>query len=57
MRRWLADGSITYPENLVTGLDQAAAGFIDMLAGGTVGKTIVQIERDGDDGARGASSR
>jgi NADPH-dependent curcumin reductase CurA len=43
MRAWLADGSIVYPETIVDGLDQAAAGFIAMLAGGNVGKSIVRI--------------
>jgi NADPH-dependent curcumin reductase CurA len=43
MRRWLSEGSITYPENIVEGLEQAPAGFIDMLAGGNVGKTLVRI--------------
>ncbi|MGH2969036.1 MAG: NADP-dependent oxidoreductase [Solirubrobacteraceae bacterium] len=43
MRRWLAEGSVVYPETVVEGLDQAPRGFIEMLAGGNVGKSIVRI--------------
>jgi hypothetical protein len=43
MKHWLADGSIVYPETIVEGLDQAPAGFIAMLAGGNIGKSIVRI--------------
>jgi NADPH-dependent curcumin reductase CurA len=43
MKRWLADGSVVYAETIVEGLDRAPAGFVDMLAGGNVGKSIVRI--------------
>jgi NADPH-dependent curcumin reductase CurA len=43
MQRWLADGSVVYAETVIEGLDQAPAGFVDMLAGGNVGKSIVRI--------------
>jgi len=43
MQRWLAEGSVFYPETIVEGLDQAPRGFIDMLAGGNVGKSLVRI--------------
>jgi NADPH-dependent curcumin reductase CurA len=43
MRGWLAEGKVVYPETVVEGLDQAPRGFIDMLRGGNVGKTIVRI--------------
>jgi NADPH-dependent curcumin reductase CurA len=43
MRRWLADGSIVYPETLVEGLEQAPRGFIAMLNGENVGKSLVRI--------------
>ena len=43
MRRWLADGSIVYPEMVVEGLDQAPRAFIDMLTGANIGKSLVRI--------------
>ncbi|MGH2761311.1 MAG: NADP-dependent oxidoreductase [Thermoleophilaceae bacterium] len=43
MRRWLAEGRIVYPETIVEGLDGAPRGFIAMLAGENVGKSIVRI--------------
>jgi NADPH-dependent curcumin reductase CurA len=43
MRRWLADGSVRYPETIVDGLDQAPRGFIAMLLGENVGKSLVRI--------------
>jgi len=43
MQRWLAEGRVSYPETVIEGLDQAPRGFIAMLSGGNVGKTIVRI--------------
>jgi NADPH-dependent curcumin reductase CurA len=43
MQQWLAEGSVSYPETVIEGLDQAPRGFISMLSGGNVGKTIVRI--------------
>jgi NADPH-dependent curcumin reductase CurA len=43
MRGWLAEGRIVYPETIVEGLEQAPRGFIEMLAGGNVGKSLVRI--------------
>jgi NADPH-dependent curcumin reductase CurA len=43
MKRWLSDGSIVYPETIIDGLDRAPAGFISMLAGANVGKSIVRV--------------
>ncbi len=43
MRRWLAEGSVVYPEMIFEGLDQAPRGFIAMLSGDNVGKSLVKI--------------
>jgi NADPH-dependent curcumin reductase CurA len=43
MRRWLAEGRIAYPETIVEGLERAPRGFIDMLSGTNIGKSIVRI--------------
>jgi NADPH-dependent curcumin reductase CurA len=43
MRGWLRSGEVIYPETTVEGLEQAPAGFISMLSGGNVGKTVVRV--------------
>jgi NADPH-dependent curcumin reductase CurA len=43
MRRWLADGSVVYAETVVDGLERAPEGFIAMLCGENVGKSVVRI--------------
>jgi NADPH-dependent curcumin reductase CurA len=43
MTRWLAEGSVVYPETVVEGLERAPRGFIAMLGGGNVGKSLVRI--------------
>ncbi|QYJ03595.1 NADP-dependent oxidoreductase [Nocardioides panacisoli] len=40
---WLREGKIHYQESVYDGLDQAPAALADMLAGLTVGKTLVRL--------------
>jgi NADPH-dependent curcumin reductase CurA len=40
---WLAEGLISYPESIFEGLSRAPQALADMMAGRTVGKTLVQI--------------
>lgn len=40
---WLRDGLLVYPENVVDGLDAAVEGFIGMLSGDNIGKTLVRL--------------
>lgn len=40
---WLLEGSLTYPETVYDGLDQAPQALADMLAGRTTGKTLVRL--------------
>ncbi|VXC69026.1 NADP-dependent oxidoreductase [Massilia sp. 9I] len=40
---WIADGSLRYREDIVDGLEQAPAAFIDLLQGRNFGKLIVRI--------------
>jgi NADPH-dependent curcumin reductase CurA len=41
--RWLAEGRLHYRETIVDGLDNAPLALVRMLAGDTVGKTLVRI--------------
>ncbi|MEU7810873.1 NADP-dependent oxidoreductase [Pseudonocardia sp. NPDC049154] len=43
MREWLVEGSVTYPETIYNGLDAAPGAFADLLAGGNVGKVLVEL--------------
>jgi NADPH-dependent curcumin reductase CurA len=43
LSQWLADGALLYPENIIEGLDAAAHGFIGMLNGDNIGKTLVRL--------------
>ena len=40
---WLADGRLRYRETVVDGLERAPAALARMLAGDTIGKTLVRI--------------
>jgi NADPH-dependent curcumin reductase CurA len=40
---WLADGRLRYGETVVDGLERAPAALARMLAGDTIGKTLVRI--------------
>ena len=43
MRRWVAEGLITWRETIVQGLENAPGAFIQLFTGGNFGKMIVQI--------------
>ena len=49
MAGWLADGRLKYREHVTRGLENAPAAFVEMLEGGNIGKTLVQL---GDDPTR-----
>jgi NADPH-dependent curcumin reductase CurA len=40
---WLADGSLSYRETVVEGLDRAAEAFLSLLDGGNTGKMLVRL--------------
>ncbi|GAF49536.1 NADP-dependent oxidoreductase [Rhodococcus wratislaviensis] len=40
---WLADGRLAYRESIYEGLESAPAALADMMAGRTVGKTMIRI--------------
>ena len=40
---WLADGRLRYRETIVDGLERAPEALARMLAGDTIGKTLVRI--------------
>ena len=40
---WLRDGLLRCPESVVDGLDRAPEALVRLLAGETVGKTLVRI--------------
>jgi NADPH-dependent curcumin reductase len=44
--RWLAEGRLHYRQTIVDGLERAPDAFVRMLAGETVGKTLVRIDPD-----------
>jgi NADPH-dependent curcumin reductase CurA len=46
MTAWVADGSVRYREDIVTGLENAPSAFRGMLAGKNFGKLIVQVDDD-----------
>lgn len=46
MADWLRDGRIRYREDIHQGLETAPRAFQAMLAGGTFGKTLVQVSAD-----------
>jgi NADPH-dependent curcumin reductase CurA len=40
---WLAEGRLHYRETIVDGLERAPEALVAMLAGETVGKTLVRV--------------
>jgi NADPH-dependent curcumin reductase CurA len=40
---WLRDGRLRYRETVVDGLEHAPDALVSMLAGETIGKTLVRI--------------
>jgi NADPH-dependent curcumin reductase CurA len=43
---WLAEGRLRYHQTIIEGLERAPEALVRMLAGETVGKTLVRIEAD-----------
>jgi NADPH-dependent curcumin reductase CurA len=43
LARWLAEGKLTYREDVTEGLENAPAAFIGMLRGENRGKTLVKL--------------
>jgi NADPH-dependent curcumin reductase CurA len=43
MTRWLADGSVTYKEDIVEGLENAPEAFLGFFSGANFGKLVVQV--------------
>ncbi|SEL11383.1 hypothetical protein SAMN05216262_10633 [Colwellia chukchiensis] len=43
MSKWLAEGKITYREDMVQGLEHAANAFMGLLTGENFGKLVVQV--------------
>lgn len=46
MPRWVSEGDVRYREDVTDGLEAAPAAFRRMLAGATVGKTLVRVGAD-----------
>jgi NADPH-dependent curcumin reductase CurA len=46
MRAWLAEGRITYREDIVDGLENAPKAFIGLLEGKNFGKLVVRVTRE-----------
>ena len=44
MSAWLADGSVTYKEQVVDGLESAPAALNDLLVGKSFGKMVVKVD-------------
>src|SRR5690606_38379480 len=43
LARWLGDGSLSYRETVVDGLENAPEAFISMLRGANIGKMVVRV--------------
>ena len=43
LRAWVERGELVVLEEIVDGLDAAPAAFVDLLAGGNVGKRLVRV--------------
>ncbi|UUX50630.1 NADP-dependent oxidoreductase [Nisaea acidiphila] len=46
MAGWIADGHVTYREDIVDGLDRAPVAFMGLLKGGNFGKLVVKVGQD-----------
>ena len=46
MSAWLKSGVVTYKESLLEGLPALPQALLGMLAGGNVGKQLVQLSAD-----------
>ncbi|MFK8024164.1 MAG: zinc-binding dehydrogenase, partial [Ilumatobacter sp.] len=45
LTRWLADGSITMPEHVVSGIEAFGSAVEALYQGDNIGKTLVKIDR------------
>lgn len=43
MAEWLEQGKLQYRENVVDGIENAPAAFLDMMRGGNIGKQLVRV--------------
>jgi NADPH-dependent curcumin reductase CurA len=43
MAKWLKDGDVVYYEDIWEGIDRTPAAFMDMMAGGNMGKRLVRV--------------
>ena len=43
LARWIKEGKLKFPQDVVEGLENAPAAWIDLLKGGNIGKRIVRI--------------
>ena len=46
MSQWVSEGKVEYKEQLVEGLDHAAASFIGLLEGKNFGKLVIRVGPD-----------
>ena len=46
MTRWLADGSMTYKEHVVDGLENAPEAFLGFFSGANFGKLVVKVSEE-----------
>jgi NADPH-dependent curcumin reductase CurA len=50
IQTWLAEGKLVAPQTITAGFRPSRA-FVDMMAGGNLGKAVVDLTRAGGDGA------
>ncbi|MEM7407813.1 MAG: NADP-dependent oxidoreductase [Pseudomonadota bacterium] len=43
---WLAERNVVYTQDIVSGLEQLPGAFVSMMAGGNLGKRLVQVDDD-----------
>ena len=41
---WVREGTLSYREDIVAGLDRAPAAFIGMLQGDNIGKRLIRMD-------------
>jgi NADPH-dependent curcumin reductase CurA len=46
MLRWIGDGTVTWRETIVEGIENAPAALIDLFKGGNIGKMLVKLAED-----------
>lgn len=40
---WIKDGSLVYKETIIEGFENTFDGFLNMLQGKNIGKTVVKV--------------